>query len=179
MQLVFTDVIQGQSFQCVILQTTADTRSDPTVLVKNEFCNYAGVVSPDGRWLAYVSNLSGRFEIYVERYPHPGSRQQISTDGGLLPLWSRDGRALFFRPDDRQMMSVATEAGARFTAGRPQILFELSMAPEIVGSRPYDLAPDGTFVVVRSAQTESASQTPRLVLVQNWTEELKRLVPAR
>ncbi|MBI3048796.1 MAG: serine/threonine-protein kinase [Acidobacteria bacterium] len=178
-QLVFSDVIQGQSFQCVILHTTTDTRGDATVLVKNESCNYGSVVSPDGRWLAYASNLSGRFEIYVERYPQSGSRQQISMDGGLLPLWSRDGRTLFFSKDDRQVLSVPVQSGATFTAGRPQILFELSMAPNIVGSRPYDLAPDGTFVVVRNAQTESASQTPRLVLVQNWTEELKRLVPAR
>jgi hypothetical protein len=178
MQLIFTELIQSRNVQCPILQAPTTTHSEPAVLVKNEFCNGAPVVSPDGRWIAYHSTLSGQTEVYVERYPQLGSRQQISTGGGRLPLWSRDGRALFFRSlDDRRMMSVATETGATFKAGRAEILFDLPMQTAQGGSRPYDVAPDGRFFVVRRAQTEAGAETPSLVLVQHWDQELKRLVP--
>ena len=98
------------------------------MLVKNEFCNDYAAVSPDGRWMAYESNVSGRYEIYVERYPELGNRQQISTGGGRLPLWSRDGRELFFSSlDSRQMFAVAVQSGTTLVAGRPQVLFEFAM----------------------------------------------------
>jgi eukaryotic-like serine/threonine-protein kinase len=154
MQLIFSELIPSKSLQCLILQASTATQSEPTVLVKNEFCNGWAVVAPDRRWIAYHSNLSGRAEIYVERYPQLGSRQQISTGGGVLPLWSRDGSALFFRSlDNRQVLSVAVQAGATFRAGQPEILFDLAMQPAQGGSRPYDVAPDGRFFVVRNAQT--------------------------
>ena len=78
--------------------------------------------------MAYQSNVSGRTEIYVERYPELGNRQQISTGGGRLPLWSRDGRELFFSSlDGRQMFAVPVQSGTTLVAGRPQVLFEFAM----------------------------------------------------
>ena len=78
--------------------------------------------------MAYHSNVSGRAEIYVERYPELGNRQQISTGGGRLPLWSRDGRELFFSSlDGRQMFAVPVQSGTTLVAGRPQVLFEFAM----------------------------------------------------
>ena len=152
--------------------------SDATVLVKNDSCNQFSALSPNRLWMAYQSRVSGREEIYVERYPELGSRQKISTDGGVLPLWSRNGRELFFGGlDGRQMFVVPIQSGTTLVAGRPEVLFDTAM---MVGSRMYDLAPDGRFIVIRRAEEETGSGTaPSLILVQNWFEELKRLVPTR
>jgi Tol biopolymer transport system component len=181
-QLLVTEVSQGSSgVQCAIEQMAIERPSDVQVLVKNEFCNTYPAVSPDGRWMAYESNVSGpgRYEIYVERYPELGNRQQISTAGGRRPVWSRNGRELVFSSvDNRQMLVVPVQSGTTLVAGRPQMLFEFAMAPVVGGNRPWDLAPDGRFVVIRSGQAEGGGSAPsNLVLVQNWTEELKRLVP--
>ena len=79
--------------------------------------------SPDGRWIAYVSNESGRFEIYVQPYPGPGGKWQISTDGGPEPVWNRNGREFFYRSGDK-MMAVEITTQPSFVAGRPRMLFE-------------------------------------------------------
>ena len=90
---------------------------------------------------------------YIERYPELGNRQPISTGGGRLPLWSRDGQELFFSsPDGRQMFAVAVQSGTTLVAGRPQVLFEFPMLPIVGSSRPYDIAPDGRFLIIRSGQ---------------------------
>ena len=110
-QLLVTEVSQGSSgVQCAIEQMAIERPSDVQVLVKNEFCNQFAAVSPDGRWMAYQSNVSGRNEIYAERYPELGSWQQISTSGATRPVWSRNGRELFFSSlDNRQMLAVAVQ----------------------------------------------------------------------
>jgi len=176
-QLLFTEV--SQRIQCAIEQTAIDRPSDVKMLVKSEFCNDHSAVSPDGRWMAYDSSVSGRGEIYVERYPELGNRQQISTGGGVLPLWSRDGRELFFgTPDNKQILAVPVQSGTTLVAGRPQVLFEFAMMPPTGGTRPYDVAPDGRFLIIRSGQAEGGAGTAsNMILVQNWFEELKRLVP--
>jgi serine/threonine-protein kinase len=129
--------------------------------------------------MAYQSNVSGRNEIYVERYPELGNRQQISTGGGGIPLWSRDGRELFFGSlDGRQMFAVAVQPGTTLVAGRPQVLFEFAMLGPVVGFRAYDIAPDGRFLIIRGDQAEAAAGTAsNMIVVLNWFEELKRLVP--
>ena len=177
-QLLFTEV--SPTVQCAIGQMAIERPSDVTVLLKNDFCNDRPAVSPDGRWMAYESNVSGRYEIYVERYPELGSRQQISTAGGQLPVWSRNGRELFFSgPDSRQMLAVPVQSGTTLVAGRPQVLFEFAMLPVAAGNRPWDLAPDGRFVIIGSGQVDAGDSAPaNLILVQHWFEELKRLVPS-
>jgi serine/threonine-protein kinase len=176
-QLLFTEV--PASIQCAIGQMAIERPSDVKVLVKSEFCNDYAAVSPDGRWMAYHSTVSGRFEIYVERYPDLGGRQQISTSGGQRPLWSRNGRELFFGSlDNRQMFVVPVQSGTTLVAGRPQVLFEFAMSAPAPGGRPYDIAPDGRFLIIRSGQSETEGGTAsNLIVVQNWFEELKRLVP--
>jgi len=170
-QLLFTEV-SGTS---AIWRMVIERPSDAKVLVKSDS---PSPVSLDGGWIAYQSNVSGRTEIYVERYPELGRRQQISTGGGMRPLWSHDGRELFFgSPDGRQMFAVAVQSGTTLIAGRPQVLFESAMfvAP---GGRPYDLAPDGRFLIIRSGEADAGGATaPQIVVVQHWFEELKRLVP--
>jgi dipeptidyl aminopeptidase/acylaminoacyl peptidase len=183
-QLLFTEVYDAgvpPSRQCAIGQIAIERPSDVKLLVKSEFCNDRGVVSPDGHSIAYRSNVSGRDEIYVERYPELGSRQQISTGGGRVPLWSRDGRELFFSSlDSRQMLAVPAQSGTTLVAGRPQVLFVGAMFPTQSEARPYDIAPDGRFLIIRSGQAEGdGGAAANLIVVQNWTEELKRLVPTK
>jgi serine/threonine-protein kinase len=162
-----------------IAQMAIEQPSEGKVLVKNESSASFPTVSADGRWMAYMSNVSGQWEIYVERYPQLGSRQPISTDGGQRPLWSRDGRELFFLSlDGRQMLAVPMQSGSTLKAGLPQVLFEAAISVQGVGARPYDVAPDGRFLIMRDVQTEGGGGTPsNIIVVLNWLEELKRLVP--
>jgi Tol biopolymer transport system component len=175
-QLLFTEV--PPNLECAIGQMAIEFPSDANIVMRSGFCNAHASVSPDGRWIAYRSRVSGRDEIYVERYPELGDRQQISTDGGTIPLWSRDGRELFFGSfESRQMFAVALQPGTTFVAGRPQALFELGSVVGAVG-RSYDIAPDGRFLLIRGVQPEIASSSAaEMIVVLNWLEELKRLVP--
>jgi serine/threonine-protein kinase len=175
-QLLFTEV--SPSVRGAIGQIAIERPSDANMLVKSEFYNAFAAVSPDGRWMAYQSDVSGRFEIYVERYPELGNRQQISTGGGRLPLWSRDGRELFFSLGSRQMLAVPVQSGTTLAAGRPQVLFEGAMLAAGVGFRTYDIGPGGRFFIIRSGLAEpGVGAASNMIVVQNWFEELKRLVP--
>ncbi len=175
-QLLIMEVSRGAQ-RCAIEQIPIERPSDVRVLVKNEFCNVFPAISPDGRWIAYQSNLSGRYEIYVERYPESGNRQQISTGGGRTPAWSRDGRELFFHAENgTQMFAVPVRSESTLVAGRQQTLFETALLIS-GGVRSYDVAPDGRFFVIRTAQSETGGNTSNLILVLNWFDELKRLVP--
>jgi hypothetical protein len=140
-------------------------------LLATRFSETSPTLSPDGRWLAYVSNESGRYEVYVQSYPGPGARLQVSTDGGRAPLWSADGRQLFYRYAD-QMMAVPVAAGPSFSAGKPRLLFEGRYAGG------YDVSPDGRRFLMIRIEEESADKT-ELHVVLNWFEELKRLVPTK
>jgi serine/threonine-protein kinase len=172
-QLLFTEVAGTSN---TIAQIPVGTRSDPKVLVNEDS---PSALSPDGRWVAYESAVSGQRQVFVDRYPELGQRQQISTDGGARPLWSRDGGELFFTSvDGGQMLAAAVPAGTALPPSMPRMLFEPAMLAPIRGNRPYDIAPDGRFVVIRSGQAEASGAAPsQIVLIQNWFEELKRLVP--
>jgi len=151
-----------------------EREGEPELILQTSFDEHTGMLSPDDRWLAYVSNESGRDEIYVTRFP-PSGKWQISTEGGREPVWSRDGRELFYR-NGAKMMAVAISAGPEFSAGKPTLLFEgpydLKEGP---GASNYDVAEDGRFVMIH---TEAGSAGPAQInLVLNWFEELKRLVP--
>ncbi len=131
-----------------------------------------GVWSPDGRWVAYASDESGRWEIYVEPYPGPGPKTMISTNGGYQPLWSRDGKELFYRCGYK-MIAGTIETKPEFRVTRCEELFE---APYLcrVNRIDYDVAPDGRFLMIQDSQ----EPTPVSVnVVLNWFEQLKRLAP--
>ena len=170
-QLLFTEVSRTTAIGQIVIERPSDAK----VLVRSDS---PSPISPDGRWMAYQSTVSGPTEIHVERYPELGSRQQISTGGGRAPLWSRDGRELFFQSlDGRQMFAVTVQSGTTLVAGTQQPLFGLAMLVQRFGNRPYDIAPDGRFLIIRSAQAEiDGGPASNLILVQNWFEELKRLV---
>jgi serine/threonine protein kinase/Tol biopolymer transport system component len=132
--------------------------------------------SPDGRWLAYTSDESGRYEIYVQPYPGPGGKWQISTEGGTEPAWNPNGRELFYRSGDKMMaVDIASKPG--FAAGTPRILFQGRYDVGPVPSVDYDVSPDGQrFLMVKSTEQEQAAPT-QINVVLNWFEELKRRVP--
>ena len=130
--------------------------------------------SPDGRWIAYVSDESGGPEIYVQPYPGPGGKWQMSANGGIEPAWNPNGRELFYRNGDR-MMAVPITAQPTFSAGRPAMLFEgdYLSSPFPATGVTYDVSRDGQrFLMVK----EEASAT-QINVVVNWFEELRRLVP--
>jgi serine/threonine-protein kinase len=135
--------------------------------------------SPDGRWLAYASEESGRREIYVQAYPGPGGKWQISTDGGTEPRWNRNGRELFYR-NGAKMMAVEISTQPSFDVGKPRQVFEGRYRSNPFGyAMPnYDVSPDGQrFLVVKSVEQPQEQGPAQINVVLNWTEELKRLVP--
>jgi len=132
--------------------------------------------SPDGRWLAYISNESGRYEIYVQPYPGPGGKWQISTEGGTEPAWNPNGRELFFRSGGK-MMAVDIATQPSFSAGKPKTLFEGPYLPTPLTNSNYDVSPDGQrFLMLKPVEQEQAEPT-QINVVLNWFEELKRRVP--
>jgi eukaryotic-like serine/threonine-protein kinase len=136
----------------------------------------APAFSPDGRWMAYMSNESGRREIYVQPYPGPGGKWQISTDGGMEPVWNPNGRELFYRSGDT-MMAVEVTTQPSFSAGRPRVLFDAGQyLPTPLTFPNYDVSPDGQrFLMLKATEQEQAATQINVVL--NWFEELKQRVP--
>ena len=126
-------------------------------------------LSPDGQWMAYVSDESGRDEVYVRSFPEASGRWQISVDGGLEPRWAHSGRALFYRTGD-SLVSVAVTTRPAFVQGQRSLVF---MRPYFTGDTHHahwDVAPgDQAFVFIRQG-----IETPSLVVALNWFEELKR-----
>jgi Tol biopolymer transport system component/DNA-binding winged helix-turn-helix (wHTH) protein len=137
----------------------------------------AAQFSPDGRWLAYVSDESGRYEIYVQHYSGPGGKWQISTEGGTEPLWNPNGRELFYRSGDRMMAAeIATQP--HFSAGKPKMLFsgQFQPSPNPVPNANYDVSRDGQrFLLLKAGGLDKAPTQINVVL--NWFEELKQKVP--
>ena len=131
------------------------------------------VFSPDGSWLAYTSNESGRHEVYVTAFPGPGGKSQISTNGGNQPRWARDGHELYYI-ERTSMMAVGIETRPVFTPGRPREIFDRYWPLEGAVAN-YDVAPDGRFLIIEPNPDEAAHQEIRIVV--NWFPELKRLVP--
>jgi eukaryotic-like serine/threonine-protein kinase len=145
--------------------------------LRTRFWESAPAFSPDGRWVAYVSDESGRQEIYVQPYPGPGGKSLISTDGGTEPLWHPKGRELFYR-NGNKLMAVEIATRPAFAAGKPEELFTRDYMLTSASSRNYDVSLDGRrFLMI---QPSAGHATPReIVVVLNWFNELKRLVPTR
>jgi serine/threonine-protein kinase len=155
----------------------SDGKAEP--FLRTRFTEGGAHFSPVGHWLAYVSDESGRPEIYVQPYPGPGGKWQISTDGGTEPQWNRNGRELFYRNGDK-MMAVETTTQPSFSAGNPHVLFEgrylARMFPLTTIS--YDVSADGQrFLMIK--ETEQAQSAAQINVVLNWQEELKRRVPTK
>jgi eukaryotic-like serine/threonine-protein kinase len=136
-------------------------------------------VSPDGRWMAYESDESGREEVYVRPFPDvQGGRWQVSTGGGRQPVWARSGRELFYLVPPGRIMSVLIQPGASFVAGNPQLVVNGPYIAPNAG-RTYDVSQKGDrFLMIKdAASSDKTSAPPSIIVVQGWFEELKRRVP--
>jgi eukaryotic-like serine/threonine-protein kinase len=158
----------------VLPLTPQQTRAapQPSLFLQIAFIANQPRFSPDGQWVAYTSNESQQNEIYVAPFPGPGGKRQISTSGGTLPRWRRDGREiLYVRPDGRLTAAEVNIKGSTIEVGQVQPLGILVVGPG-TGAYSYDLSADGQrFLVV--AATEQASAPP-LTLIQNWAAGLKK-----
>jgi Tol biopolymer transport system component len=140
--------------------------------------------SPDGHWLAYASNESGRHEVYVQPYPGPGERHLISNNGGEQPAWAADGRELFYVQADygnrtRTLLGVRISTAPEFQAGVPHVVFEHEDLA-IAWGRSYDVSRDGQRFLMALTKERPGDRAPtQMILVQNWFDELRRLVPVR
>ena len=154
-------------------------RGDPAPLpiVATAFTELAPAISPNGRWLAYSSNETGRTEIFVVPFPNTGdARWLVSVAGGTEPAWSRDGRELFYRSGQGEMVAVRVETDGAFSTGATDALFPDSDYRSQSTRRQYDVSQDGErFILIRSADTGHESQ---LILVQGFQEELERIGPS-
>ena len=178
-ELLFSQVSPTPGIQCAIFQAPIEHPVDARVLVNYDSCNVAAAVSPNGHGIVYLSNRTGPFEVMVAGYPGLGRRKGIATMGGI-PIWSRDSSEVFFSSEDRRsMVAVKVQFGTTINAGPPQKLFDIALPPLRGAERLYDVDSDGQFFIIRSGQEEGGAATStNLVLVENWLEELKRLVPA-
>jgi Tol biopolymer transport system component len=155
--------------------SASEGQRKPLPFLRTQFNEGGAAFSPDGRWLAHSSDESGRTEVYVQPFPGPGGKWQISTEGssgtaGSGPRWAGNGRELFYRIGNK-MMVVDIKTEPAFTAGKPRLLFEGQFA----GGG--DVAPDGQrFLMIQAVEPEQPPTQINVVL--NWFEELKRRVPA-
>ncbi len=172
--LAFAEVNPASGYDIWVLRMS-DHKAQ--AFLRTPFNESVPLFSPDGHWLAYISDESGRFEIYVQAYPGPGGKWQISTEGGAEPLWNPNGRELFYRSGDKMMgVDIATQPS--FSAGKPRVLFEGRYNPAYGTASNYDVSPDGQrFLMIKPNETGEASPT-QINVVLNWFEELKRRVPA-
>jgi len=156
---------------------SADTGESTRVLA-TPASERAAVFSPDGAWLAYVSDESGRDEVYIQRYPGPGGLERVSTDGGTEPAWAPRGSELYYR-NGRQLLAVTVDRERGRVLGLPRLVLEgaFELAPSDVGRANYDVFPDGrSFVFVESERT-----TPdwHVHVVLNWHAELRQPLASR
>jgi len=163
------------------------TRAEASLLSDTSYREGAATVSPDGRWLAYVSNESGAPKVYVRPFPNMNAgKWQVSADFATTPKWSTDGRQLYFidspKQSDPGVAVVDVLAGSTFSFSKPKRLF--NVPPSVRGvsllrnfSGEFEVSPDGQrFLVVRNG---AVTARPNLNVVLNWTAELPRLVGRR
>ena len=171
--LAFIDVNPDTGFDIGVLRLS-DHKGQS--FLRTRFTDATPRFSPDGRWLAYVSDESGRSEVYVQPYPGPGGKWQISTEGGAEPVWNRNGRELFYRSADK-MMVVDITLHPSLEVGRPRMLFEGAYVPGVTTFPNYDVSSDGQrFLMLKPSEAAGAAPT-QINVVLNWFEELKQKVP--
>ena len=152
-----------------------------TPLVQSPFNERNGIVSPDGRWLAYEANESGPFEIYVRPFPNVNSGHwQVSTNGGTRPIWARSGQELIYVSPTGALMQVEVARGPSWVATTPTLVVkEGSCTIPSWWGKSYDVSSDGQRFLMIKENTSTVADGSQLIVVLNWFEELNRLVPHR
>ncbi len=157
-----------------VLPAPGSGEAKPSPLVQTEANETAGTLSPDGRWLAYASNVSRRFEVYVQSFPGGGGKRQVSTGGGNNPRWRRNGRELFYYAGDGKLMAVSVRSGESFETGPPVSLFEFRAGSHRASPAPapYAVTADGQRFLI-NAVVETEPNAP-LTVVVNWPAGVKK-----
>ena len=151
----------------------------PEPFLQTPFDERQPAFSPDGRWIAYASNESGAYQVYVRAFPDKGGKWQISNSGGAYPVWSRNGHELFFRTlDSRIMVASYSVKGESFVADKPRVWSEKKIADIGLVSN-YDLAPDGKRIAalmpVETPEDQKAQS--HVIFLENFFDEVRRKVP--
>ena len=181
--LAFGESRPGTSGDLMMLPLEGDEVSgwrpgEPTVFLSTPFSELDPVFSPDGRWVAYTSQETGRGEVYVRPFPGPGGKWRVSTDGGSFPTWSRTRSELFYASPDNHLMVApyAVEANS-FKADKPRVWSQRRFMTR--PGRPFDLHPDGErFALAAAPENVTAVQQDKLVFIFNFFDELRRVAPA-
>jgi serine/threonine-protein kinase len=186
-RLVFREISPKTGYDILVMTLETPHRTSP--LVQTTFTEYNPEVSPDGRWVAFESNESGQFEVYVRPFPDVVSgRWQVSTGGGRQPLWARNGRELFYLSvaSAGRIMAVPIQPGPGFSAGDPKMIIDGPYAGVpgrgvvALSGRTYDVSRDGQrFLMIKGSASTEAAAPMQIIVVQNWLEELKHLVPTK
>jgi serine/threonine-protein kinase len=179
MHLIFS--VRASPGENDIVQMALDGSRRQETLVRTPAHEDFPEISSTGRWLAYQSNISGRDEVWVRPYPNTESgRWQVSTNGGQMPLWSRDGRELFYMSLDGALMGVQVkDTGSTWAATSPSKILEPGYwSSGVLIGRQYDVSPDGKRFLVVTPPTD-AGDPPELIVMQHWDDELKALVPSK
>ncbi len=148
----------------IMVFSTATGRTRPFVIGRGT--QVQPRFSPDERWVAYTSNETGRWEVFVESFRVPGSRHQVSISGGSQPVWRRDGTELFFVAPDAKLMAMTVTPGERWVPANPRALFATRMRP-LYAPYPhtYDVSPDGQRFLMREVRPGTG---PVISIVTNW-----------
>ena len=181
--LLMQEVVTWTNLDLSILSMEEDHTKKP--LLQSEHGETQPKISPNGRWIAYTSNESGRNEIYVRPFPDvTGGKRLVSTLGGTSPLWSPDGRELFYLSEDNHIMAVAVETEPTLSFQTPKVLFKNeNLGFGLYTGTPWDIHPDGKrFLMIKQPRAASSAEEvvrPRITIVLNWLEELKQRVPVK
>ncbi len=169
--IVYLDILPKTQWDLWVLPMFGDRQPRP--FLQSEFNEKQGRFSPDGRWMAYASDESGKYEVYVQPFPAAGGKRQISSDGGEQPSWRRDGRELFYIADEKKLMAVEVETNSPgFRASVPKELFRIHVFSDLYTRNQYAVTADGQRFLVNTLVEESA---PSLItVVVNWAAGLKR-----
>jgi Tol biopolymer transport system component len=164
-----------------IWRITFEQDAKPVPLVRSRFREGQGTVSPNGRWIAYASNESGRFEIYIQPFSSSGTageKRRISSFGGLTPKWRGDGKEIFYfdLSDAPALMAAAVDPFSGKAAGPPRPLFQLRTQVR-TQVQAYDVADDGERFLIN--HSTSAGETPAMNIVVNWPEEVRKAQAAQ
>jgi len=179
-RLIFTDESPTTANDVMAIELDATHRVTP--LVQSPFNEQNGTVSPDGRWLAYEANDSGRFEIYVRPFPAVNSgRWQVSTTGGTRPIWAPSGHELVYVSPTGALMGVGVARGPSWAATTPTLVVKEGYFTNLNWwGRSYDVSPDGQrLLMIKEGGADGTAAPVSIIVVQNWVEELKRLVPTK
>ena len=171
-----------RSLDLMVLRLDENRRMVP--LLQAPFNEWNGEISPNGRWLAYEADEFGRSDIYVRPFPDVNSgRWDVSVGGGTRPLWARNGKEIFYLASDGALMAVPIDQGETWRAGTPAKVLEARYLGTNSGAlgRTYDVSPDGKrFLMIKAGgASDRPAASPPIIVVQNWFEELKRLVPIK